>query len=406
MTTPSRAPDGTRQTRRPRWPRPTIRLRLTLLYAGMFFLAGLALVALTYVLVERSLPYASVKKPSVVLMNDTKLTVAEQETIAKKVAHAQDTFREDTLDALLTQSALALGLVGIAAAGIGWLIARRALAPIHQITATARRVADRSLHERIGLTGPRDELTELADTFDAMLERLDRSFDGQRRFVGNASHELRTPLAINRTLLEVALARPSASPELTQLGENLLAVNQRSERLIDGLLTLARSDNALTTRVRVDIAEVTRHVLDQVRAQGVGSSLDWTLDLRPAEVRGDPVLVERLVTNLVDNAVRHNRPGGSVAVTTTTNGGRAKLVVDNSGPPVAAYEVEGLFEPFRRGNGRAAVAHAGAAQAGADRGVGLGLSIVRSVAHAHGGDAAAEPGSDGGLRVRVCLPSG
>jgi signal transduction histidine kinase len=292
---------------------------------------------------------------------------------------------------LVQWGALALGGVAVAGVWMGWIAAGRTLRPIARITETARRVADRSLHERIALGGPRDELRELADTFDDMLERLDRSFDGQRRFVANASHELRTPLAINRTLLEVAMGQPDAPQQLRQLGTTLLEVNARHERLIDGLLTMARSEQAVVDPVPVDLIDVAGNVLDQTRAPGV----EMRSELLPAPTVGDPVLLERLAQNLVDNAMRYNVSGGWVHVCCTREGARSRLTVINTGPVVRAYEVPGLFEPFRRLTDRV----------GSARGTGLGLSIVRSVARAHGGDVYATPRDGGGLVVQVTLPA-
>jgi signal transduction histidine kinase len=276
----------------------------------------------------------------------------------------------------------------------GWLMAGRTLRPLTEITATARRVADRNLHERIGLSGPRDELRELADTFDDMLARLDASFDGQRRFVANASHELRTPLAVNRTLLEVAMGRPGAPPELVDLGETLLEVNDRHERLIDGLLTLARSEQAVADPVPIDLAEVATRVHEQFASDARTAALSFDLGGTPAPTAGDPVLLERLAQNLVENAIRHNVEAGWVTVTTSSSVDHAVLTVANTGPVVPAVEVARLFEPFRRLTDRVGSAH----------GTGLGLSIVRSVARAHGGDVAAQPRAGGGLVVDVTLP--
>jgi signal transduction histidine kinase len=311
--------------------------------------------------------------------------------------------RSDALRSLLTQGAIALVLVSAAAVALGWLIAGRALHPLQRITETARRIAgapaaDRGLHERIALDGPRDELRELADTFDSMLARLDHAFDGQRRFVANASHELRTPLTLNRALIELAVHRRTASPDVRQLGETLLDVNARHERLISGLLLLARSENEITERTPVDLADVVSHVVAQGAAEAREAGVEVVVHADPAETVGDPVLLERLAQNLVDNGVRHNTgSGGWVRVATRSlPGGFAEMVVANTGPAVPAYDIPGIFEPFRRlGDER---------RAGA-RGAGLGLSIVRSVARAHAGDAHAEPRPDGGLTVTVTLPS-
>jgi signal transduction histidine kinase len=392
-----------------RWWRPTIRVRLTLLYAGAFFLAGAALVALMYFFlgqaldrqltarlgIAQHLPQQAATQPG-----SQEATHALQEDL--RAQFQQD--RDDTLDAMLVASLVALGAVGVAAAGFGWLLAGRALGPLQQITATARRVAEGSLQERIALDGPHDEVKDLADTFDAMLERLDRSFDSQRRFVANASHELRTPLTLNRTLIEVALDNPNAPGSLRQLGGTLLAVNQRHERLIDGLLTLASSQQRIDDPTPVDLADIARHLTTESRGAADAAHVGIRTHLRPAPVAGDPVLLERLAQNLLDNAIRYNLPEhGEISVTTGTLDGTAHLTVDNTGPPVPPYELPGLFEPFRRLPTTERLADA--TMTSASRGAGLGLSIVRSVAHAHGGDVHATPRQDGGLTVRVRLPA-
>jgi signal transduction histidine kinase len=379
----------------------TIRVRLTVLYGSLFFVAGLVLVAATYLLVANRLKYVDVplnKSDTVVAVRDEMPTATDEASIAEQkqklreaYERAREKFRAETLNTVLGQGTAALGVVGIAAVWLGWVIAGRALRPLQQITETAKRVADRSLHERIGLTGPRDELRELGDTFDAMLERLDRSFDGQRRFVGNASHELRTPLAINRTLLEVALNRPDACSQVKQLGQTLLEVNARNEKLIEGLLTLARSEAAVASAQRGDLSDVARHVLDQLP----GGDITVESELDNASVTGDPVMLERLAHNLVENALRYNNPGGRVSVTTHNGDGTARLTVTNTGPVIPQYEIPRLFEPFRRLSDRI----------GSARGTGLGLSIVKSVAHAHGGAVKASPNPGGGLVVQVTLPA-
>ncbi len=400
--------------------RLTIRARLTLVHGGLLLLAGLVLLGVTYVLVDQRMrePLNGVFARAQVVQTGPvgRLTnptgAAEQVRILLQAA--QDEAKRTALESLLTQGGLALLLISAVALGFGWLIAGRALQPLHQITGTARRIAaadaaGRGLHERIALHGPRDEVKELADTFDLMLERLDRSFDGQRRFVANASHELRTPLALNRTLLEVAMSRPGAPAELRQLGETLLAVNERHERLIDGLLTLADSEQQVVERTPVDLAEIAGHVLDQ--AAGT-AELAVRRRLAPAPTAGDPVLLERLTHNLVENAVRHNLPsGGEIEVSTGWVDGRATLVVVNTGPVVPNYDIETIFQPFRRlRQERVAARRSGAERggpadrAGATRGFGLGLSIVRAVAQAHGGAVYAHPRNGGGLVVTVALP--
>ncbi|MCC3326587.1 sensor histidine kinase [Nocardia abscessus] len=379
----------------------TIRLRLTMLYATAFFLAGAVLIALMYFYLNQFLE----RRPGVgaqQVVREYLIERAERNRapvstdLYKALTEQAQRNRRDTLRAMLMWSLVSLGAVGIAAGGFGWLLAGRALHPLQRITATARRVADTSLHERIALEGPQDELKDLADTFDAMLERLDRAFDGQRRFVANASHELRTPLTINRTLIEVALEDPDVPESTRRLGATLLEVNHRHERLIDGLLLLATSEQRLTEHRRADLADI---AADAVGTPAGRPGARITADLRPAPVLGDRLLLERLVHNLLDNALRYNLPeDGWVMIGSRTIGGRAVLTVENSGQPVPAFEVDGLFEPFRRLTSSERLAESGA------RGAGLGLSIVRSVAQAHGGTvrAAARPG--GGLAVTVDLP--
>jgi len=363
-------------------PHPTVRLRMTLLYAGVFLLAGAALLTVSYTLVRNNVTADHV---SVGSGPADELRRAIQREVA-----------DDALHRLRIQYAIALAAMTLLSVLLGWLVAGRMLRPLQQITATARRVSQDTLDERIALEGPRDELKELADTFDDMLERLQRAFTAQQRFVGNASHELRTPLAINRTLLEVHLSDPNAPAELHQLGKTLLATNERSEQLVEGLLLLARSDNQIVERKPVDLAEVAEQAVDQVRSEADAKGVVIRSEQKPAVVQGNGVLLERIALNLVQNAVRYNVPeDGWVEVTTEAQHGQAVLVVSNTGPVVPAYEIDNLFEPFRRLRTE---------RTGSDKGVGLGLSIVRSVARAHGGHISAQPREGGGLVVRVALP--
>ncbi|GAA2158679.1 sensor histidine kinase [Actinomadura napierensis] len=394
--------------------RPTIRMRLTLLYTGLFLGAGIVLLGLTYLLVQNNLAqrtgpmeisgsregaptdqvFAQAPAGAAAPPSGTTMTKGQLEGVLVK---AKRDYKDDTLNALLRQGGIALGLVGAAGLGFGWLLADRALRPVHKITETAGRVArSHDLTERIGYEGPRDDVKELADAFDTMLGRLSRAFDGQRRFVANASHELRTPLAINRTLVDVAVRRPDATDDVKRLGESLLVVNNRHERLIDGLLTLAGTENTVQDTGPLDLADVAGHVLEQVAAEARGRGVTPDRRLGPAPTSGDPMLVERLVQNLVENAVRHNHEGGELRVSTRGRDGWAEVEVANTGPAVPRYEIETIFEPFRRlGNDRVR----------SDRGSGLGLSIVRAIATAHGGTVTAEPRSGGGLVVTVRLPS-
>jgi signal transduction histidine kinase len=373
-----------------RW-HSTIRVRLTMHYAMALLLAGAILVSLLYVFLAHALDGQLASQLEAV--KQTHETSAHTPAEAAALAAHFQRDRDHVLKAMLIASVVSLVLVAIAATGFGWWMAGRALRPLHDVTATARRVAENSLHERIGMQGPDDEIKDLADTFDGMLERLDRSFDSQRRFVANASHELRTPLTLNRTLIEVTLEDPDVPDVARHMGTTLLAINRRHERLIDGLLTLASSEQAVSHHTITDLADVVRHVLTQADT----STVDVHTDLQTAIAAADPVLLERLVANLVDNAVRYNTADhGRVDVHTRVSGGCAELCVGNTGPVIAAFEIPGLFEPFRRLRG-------GERQSGS--GAGLGLSIVKAVAHAHGGDVQAAPRGGGGLTVTMRLPA-
>jgi len=371
--------------------RPTIRVRLAVLYGVSFLIAGTILVVIMYLLVRNQLQpgVALVAPGSAPTSGPFTEPVPQDRILVDRVTG----FVRQSLRALLWQSGVVLACAALLAVGLGWLLAGRALAPLQQVTETARRVSERGLHERIGMKGANDEVRQLADTFDAMLERLDRAFDAQRRFVGNASHELRTPLAINRTLLEVAAGDPAASQELRSLIKPLLATNARTEKLIDGLLFLARSEQLVVDPKPVDLIDVAAAAAQLIKPEAQDRNIAVRETLVPAPTRGEPVLLERLAVNLLENGVRHNQPGGTVAIATTQTTDGAVLEVCNSGPVVPEYEVDSLFEPFRRGSGRVV-----------SEGSGLGLSIVRAIATAHGGDARAHPNQEGGLTVRVTLP--
>lgn len=389
----------------------TIRGRLTALYGGLFFLAGAVFLALTYLLVWQILNRSAPQQPETdglrqALSRIGTLPFGEGgrqvpvEELFTAIRAAQDQQRQDVLSSLLTQGGVALVGVGLVAAALGWLLARRALQPVHKITETAKRIASsdasRGLHERITHTGPRDEVTELAQTFNAMLERLDNSFDGQTRFIANASHEMRTPLAVKRALIEITVTRPGTSEDAKQLGESLLEINARHERLIDGLLTLADSENEVTDLSPVDLADIADHVLQQLSAHA--KAVDVGIrpgELTAAPVVGDPVLLERLTQNLVENAIRHNHASGWLSVSTSSSSGQSRVTVSNTGPIVRPYEIEVLFQPFRRLDRE---------RLAGERGFGLGMSIARAISRAHNGDVTAVPRPEGGLDVTVTLP--
>jgi signal transduction histidine kinase len=363
-------------------PRPTVRLRMTLLYAGVFLLAGAALLTVSYILVRNNLTADHV---SVGSGPADELRRAIQREVA-----------DDALHRLRIQYAIALAAMTLLSVLLGWLVAGRVLRPLQQITATARRVSQDTLDERIALEGPRDELKELADTFDAMLERLSGAFASQRRFVANASHELRTPLTVMRTELEVTLADPDATnAELRTMAEAVHDAMDRTERLVQSLLTLARSEGAVTRRDPLDLASAARLALGHAARDAEAAGLAVTADLHPAPVSGDRRLLESLVANLVENAVGHNRPGGRVSVTTSSREGRSTVEVVNDGEVIDAAVLPTLLEPFQRID-----------RGARGDGAGLGLSIVRSVAQAHGGAVALAACPDGGLRATVTLPRG
>ena len=336
----------------------TLRLRLTALYTLLFGACGALLLALSSWIVHRQV--------------DRTLPPG---------------FGDRALAQLDAQYVLALAGMLLVAAALGYLMAGQALAPLRRVTGLARRVTQERLGERIAMDGPKDELRELADTLDGMLDRLATAFDGQRRFVANASHELRTPLTVIRAEVEVALADPDASvADLRHMGEVVLEAADRTQCLLDSLMVLARSQQAVPRREPVDLASAARTAVATAGPEAAERDVLIDLDLEPARLEGDPPLIERLVANLVENAVRHNEPGGRVQVTT-----RPGLVrVENTGAAIAPDDVRRLAEPFER--------------LGRDSdgpGAGLGLSIVRAVADAHGADLELRPRAGGGLEVEV-----
>jgi signal transduction histidine kinase len=384
-----------------RLPRRTARLRLTLLYSGVFLLCAVGLLGLTYLLVASKIPHPEgggrTRSPmSGPFAGNPALQSLPDRVVAAKQASKQAAVQQSAADLrqLQIQSGIALGIASVVAFTLGWLAAGRILRPLSTITATARRISAASLSERLNLPGPDDELKELGDTLDGLFARLEASFDAQRHFVANASHELRTPLTADRALLQVALDEPDATAGMWRdAGEELLASNTEQEHLIEALLTLATSEAGLHNREPVDLCAVSKAVLLTPRPETRRLRLHLEAATIPAVLDGDPVLTERLVANLVDNAVRHNIPDGWVQVATRTAGGRATLSVVNTGPVIPPDQVDRLFQPFHRLRSRRT-----------SHGHGLGLSIVHAIATAHGATVTAHALPQGGLAIDVTFP--
>lgn len=391
-----------------RLPAPTIRLRLTLVYGGLFLCSAAALLAITYVLVNHQYTgsfFISSGRKAVFAVQGTKgntvrvlpspsdllgVPVGPKSLATEKLGLAAAQGQSDAaLHKLFVDSALALTVMAVLSLWLGWVIAGRALRPLRTITDTAREISASNLHRRLALDGPDDELKQLGNTVDGLLARLEKSFDAQRQFVANASHELRTPLTLERTLLELALSDPNASIDsYRHTCEQLLAVGDQQERLIDALLTLSRSQRGLDNRQPVDLAGIAAAAAAAVEHDKL--VVDTTLE--PAQTSGNPRLVERLVANLLSNAMQHNVDGGTVDLVTETRDGRALLTVTNTGPAIPPGELERLFQPFQR---------LGTARTSGTDGFGLGLSIVKAIADAHDARITTEALADGGLRVQV-----
>ncbi|MGW5264614.1 sensor histidine kinase [Microbispora sp. NPDC004025] len=383
------------------WGRLGLRMRLTLLYGGLFFVAGSVLLWFTHLLTARALNQRFVVAVASKVTGGGTPDAAPggalpgADMLAQRVRTDVEQGAAGVLSDVLGSSLIVMILVGAVAVLLGYLVADRALRPLERVTETAQRLSESTLHERIALSGPQDEVKRLADTFDAMLDRLHRVFDAQRRFIANASHELRTPLAVNRTVLEVSLEEPAASEDLKALARALLGTNARHERLIEGLLMLAQSEQELTARRPVDLRQVVRTAMEQIDLQPRRGKVVVHEDLRRAVAYGDPLLLERCLINLLENAIKYNVRDGEVWVRLREDETGVSVTVENTGPAVPPYEVDDLFEPFRR---------LGGDRVRSARGAGLGLSIVRAIAVAHGGTAEADARPAGGLTVTVRLP--
>ncbi|WP_169797003.1 sensor histidine kinase [Streptacidiphilus griseoplanus] len=392
----------------------TFRAKLATAFAALFFLAGAAVLIFVAALARHGTvqevsqlkiqqvgapattpapaPAKSATTPSGRASAPPHRTTApEAVEIDKSLVQISQSIQDAALQQMLLWSTVGLAVMALLSGVMGWWLAGRALRPLREVTGAARRMSEKNLHERLQLDGPKDELLELADTYDAMLDRLERSFTSQRRFVANASHELLTPLAVQRTSIQVGLADPT-TPELAEVREDLLAANHNAEHLVRALLLLARSDGGLGETEPTDLATLTAQVADQLRPLAAEHGVALTAHTSPLTVNGDPVLLKHLIANLLRNAVQYNHPGGSATVRTEAD----RLTVVNTGPLVPQDRISDLFEPFRR---------LAPDRTGSD-GHGLGLSIASSIAAAHQADIDARPGPQGGLHITVTFPEG
>jgi hypothetical protein len=376
--------------------RPTLRARMALLYGGLVLLVGVSLLFTCVILITRAIN----KAPGYDLRNGAHVVDASGNTIVFDSHDAAQQARDSAVHYLYTTGTIYFAIIVIIAATGGYLLAKQALRPIAQLTQTAKALSTENLDQRINLGGPDDELRELADTFDEMLGRLDQAFDSQRLFVANASHELRTPLSVIRTELEVTLSDPNADPdELRRMANVVSAAAERAQRLVNSLLTLARlqavGGGELEVSEPVDLAALVPGALHAVAAEAEEKGVRIETEVEDAVTVGDPRLLERLIGNLVENAIRHNVANGWLRITTGQTNDKVWLHVANGGTVIAGGDVDTLFEPFRRGAGKTRTA---------TRGAGLGLAIVRLIVDAHHGRLQAAAPPFGGLAVRVELP--
>jgi signal transduction histidine kinase len=371
----------------------TVRMRLTALYGGLFIITTTVFLVAMDLLLRRLLDQeVSAIKAKRQATHSVGLSFRGriQDTGQPDPSTTASGLRSRVLAHQWAFTWVAVALLALIGAAAAWWLAGRVLRRLHWMTATARRLSLSTLHERIGLVGPQDELKELADTFDAMFERLEQAADNQRRFVANASHELRTPLAIQRVAIEIGLEDPSPE-QLARVKQDMLQANQRTEQLIDGLLALAQGERRLTTQELVSLDHLVAEVVEQHRGQAEGAGIALDLQLERVDVSGDPALLSRLTANLVHNAICYNHPGGQIQIRTSPASG---LTVANTGPTIAPEEVSGLLEPFRR-------LHSPGTDPG--QGAGLGLSIVAAIAKAHNASLTTVAKPNGGLTVNVKL---
>ena len=377
-----------------RMPPRTIRLRLTILYGVVSVLSAAVLLAITIMLADGLTPRTTP-------VPGQAATTSGQQALAQalaRIAQLQAQLRQvDPLHQLLVAAAAALAIMAGTSIALGWVVAGRALRPLRAITTATQQISEEDLHRRLAMPGPRDELTNLADTIDGLLARLQAAFEGQQNFVANASHELRTPLAASRTMLEVALADPAASAAaLRSACQDVLTEERHQERLIDALLTLARSQRGLDRRKPLDLGEITTDILRTREPDAASRDVTVSASIASAPVLGDDGLLRQLAANLIDNALRHNVPHGTLSIHVTSDRDHSTLKVANTGPVIAQDEIGRLLQPFQRLSSR---------RPADDDGLGLGLPIVAAITRAHHATLLVSPGDRGGLNIKASFPA-
>ncbi len=415
---------GAGMLERMRHPQTTVRWRLTLLYGGLFLVCGAALLAITYTLVDHATitnePFRSIgiegpagsrrqlsgsfrpvqpsttrgtTRGAAATLPPPLQRLLKSPSGQRVILNVQSGQRISDLHQLVIESSIALAIMAIIAGALGWVVAGRALAPLRTMTAATQQMSEVNLHERLAIQGPPDELRQLADTIDGLLERLEGAFDAQRRFVANASHELRTPLTTVRALLEMVLSDPRATVGTFRTTcRQVLEESAQQEQLIDAMLALAQGQRGIDAREPVDLGELVGDVLVAHEGEAAGRGVHVDVSLEPALITGDRRLIERLISNLVDNALRHNYAGGTAKVAVRATAGNVELTLANTGPAVPAEEVDRLLQPFQRLAGD---------RFGHGEGLGLGLSIVAAIANTHGAALEVVPGPGGGLEISL-----
>jgi len=377
-----------------RMPPRTIRLRLTILYGVVSVLSAAVLLAITIMLADGLTPRTTP-------VPGQAATTSGQQALAQalaRIAQLQAQLRQvDPLHQLLVAAAAALAIMAGASIALGWVVAGRALRPLRAITTATQQISEEDLHRRLAMPGPRDELTNLADTIDGLLARLQAAFEGQQNFVANASHELRTPLAASRTMLEVALADPAASAAaLRSACQDVLTEERHQERLIDALLTLARSQRGLDRRKPLDLGAITTDILRTREPDAASRDVTVSASIASAPVLGDDGLLRQLAANLIDNALRHNVSHGTLSIHVTSDRDHSTLKVANTGPVISPDEIGRLLQPFQRLSSR---------RPAGDDGLGLGLPIVAAITRAHHATLLVSPGDRGGLNIEASFPA-